>query len=114
MTIWGLCLAGQLSTVVLLASVRTVELETEELISFFAPNYHYALHEVLPGFVAGGWVGRSRPVVVLVRLVPLPAPHRTSAAAVPSEDRTFPAFSVTEDCVIFAALAEWTLIANKY
>ena len=36
MTIWGLCLAGQLSTVVLLASVRTVELETEELISFFA------------------------------------------------------------------------------
>ena len=36
MTIWGLCLAGQLSTVVLLASVKTVELETEELISFFA------------------------------------------------------------------------------
>ena len=36
MTVWGLCLAGQLSTVVLLASVKTVELETEEFISFFA------------------------------------------------------------------------------
>ena len=47
-------LAGQLSTVVLLASIGTVELETEELISFFAPNYHYALHEALPGLVAGG------------------------------------------------------------
>ena len=56
------------------------------------------------------------PVRLVVHLLALlhPAPHRTSAAAVPSEDRTFPAFSVTEDCVIFAALAEWTLIANKY
>ena len=36
MIIWGLCLAGQMSTVVILASVRVVELEIEEFMSFFA------------------------------------------------------------------------------
>ena len=43
-------------------------------------------------------------------------PPRSGTGAAQCRPRIahFPVFLVTEDCVIFAALAEWALIANKY